>query len=220
MLNYILPPIIIVISVSVLIMFLFRKAQQIPQQDFISDDQKKDFEKSTTKMTSAVGHFMLKLLERLMHRAKLMSLKFHNFSNAWFQTIREKRQQSTRQQMAAIEKNISDAENEVEFSADAKKGATSQFAANQEKQLRPMVRETVTMPQRQTRLREKNKLEEALIKRIAVNPRDIEAYERLGDYYLENSNFQDSLECFRQVLKLSPTHQKARLRIRRLERMK
>ena len=67
------------------------------------------------------------------------------------------------------------------------------------------------------KMRAKEKLEEVLIKRIAVNPRDIEAYERLGDYYLERENHSDSLECFRQVLKLSPAHHKAKTRIRRLE---
>ena len=89
----------------------------------------------------------------------------------------------------------------------------------EKKVLRPMVGESMTMPQQASR-KEKNKLEDALIKRIAINPRDIEAYERLGDYYLESENFQDSLECFKQVLRLSPTHHKARLRIRRLERMR
>ena len=83
-----------------------------------------------------------------------------------------------------------------------------------------MIGSAVTMPQQKMVMVEKNKLEEALIKRIAINPRDIEAYERLGDYYLENENFQDSLECFKQVLHLSPAHHKARLRIRRLEKMK
>ena len=62
-------------------------------------------------------------------------------------------------------------------------------------------------------------MEEVLIKRIAINPKDIEAYERLGDYYLEGENYQDSKECFKQVLKLSPTHHKARLKIRKLEKL-
>lgn len=219
MLNYILPPIIIIVSVSVLIMFLFRKAEQLPQQELILSDQKKEFEKSGTKITTAIGQFMLKTLERMMHRAKLMSLKFHNFSNDWFQAIREKRQQSARKQMIDIEEQIAKGEEEIAFSRNSNL-RTGELASGQKKVLRPMVRETVAMPQSQSRTREKNKLEEALIKRIAINPRDIEAYERLGDYYLENGNFQDSSECFRQVLKLSPTHQKARLRIRRLERMK
>ncbi|KKQ53605.1 MAG: hypothetical protein US70_C0001G0009 [Parcubacteria group bacterium GW2011_GWD2_38_11] len=218
MLNYILPPIIIVVSISILIMFLFRKAAQIPAGEFIADEQKRESEKNTVKMMSTMGQFGLKILERMMHHSKLLSLKFHNVSNVWFQTIREKRQRNVQIQKEIQEQKIvriDEVENFVENIA-PKNNVTS---LPEKQALRPMVRETVTMPQ-QKRTKEKNKLEEALIKRIAINPRDIEAYERLGDYYLESENFQDSLECFRQVLKLSPVHHKARLRIRRLERMK
>lgn len=211
MLNYILPPIIIIISISILIMFLFRKAAQIPAGEFVADEYRGD----RVKIMSAIGQLGLKLLERLMHRAKLLSLKFHNVSNMWFQTIREKRQQSVRSaqiqkeaQEQKIEQNVGDSI------------IQSDASVLQEKQApRPMIGMDATMPQ-QTRMIERNKLEEALIKRIAINPRDIEAYERLGDYYLENENFQDSLECFKQVLRLSPAHHKAKLRIRRLERIR
>jgi lipoprotein NlpI len=75
----------------------------------------------------------------------------------------------------------------------------------------------VTNPQME--IKEKNKLEEALIRRIAVNPRDVEAYERLGDYYMESENFRDSHECFKQVLMLSPAHYKAKIRIRKIEKL-
>jgi tetratricopeptide (TPR) repeat protein len=86
---------------------------------------------------------------------------------------------------------------------------------------RPMVSDTVAVPRprRVEGNRAKDQLEEALIRRIAINPKDIEAYERLGDYYLESGSYGDSLECFKQVLMLSPTHQKARMRIRKLEKM-
>ena len=158
----------------------------------------------------------MKLLERIMHLFKLWSLKFHNTSNAWFQTIREKRQRSVRVQKEEVFAQKVE-QNFIEpISRRAPEVAPKPVPR---RILRPMVRNDVTMPQR-TMLKEKSKLEDALIKRIAVNPRDIEAYERLGDYYLENENFQDSLECFKQVLRLSPTHQKARTRIRRLEKMK
>jgi len=213
MLNYILPPIIIIISVSILVMFLFRKAAQIPAGDFIADEQKREDEKSTVKISSAIGQFGLKILERLMHHSKLLSLKFHNVSNVWFQTIREKRQRNTELQKEAQEKKTE----EIARSREA--GKIEVLPAQEKQARRPMVRDAVTMPQQAT-AKEKNQLEEALIKRIAVNPKDIEAYERLGDYYLESLNFQDSLECFKQVLKLSPTHYKARTRIRRLEKMK
>jgi len=219
MLNYILPPIIIIISVSVLIMFLFRKAAQIPAEEFIADEYKREDEKKSVKIMSAVGQMSLKFLERLMHHLKLLSLKFHNVSNVWFQTIREKRQHNVQLQKEAQEKK--NEQNAIERQKRENGVITKQEdeILAEVQQVRPTVRSTVTMPQ-QPRLREKNQLEDALIKRIAINPKDIEAYERLGDYYLENANIQDSLECFKQVLHLSPAHHKARLRIRRLEKLK
>ncbi|MDD5464499.1 MAG: hypothetical protein PHP62_05085, partial [Candidatus Moranbacteria bacterium] len=219
MLNYILPPIIIVISISILIMFLFRKAAQIPEGEFIADEQRNENEKKSFKLFQAVGQLGLKILERLMHHSKLLSLKFHNVSNAWFQTIREKRQRSVQLQKEEQEKKIL-FNTELQQVDEMKSSETVnvQYKSNvveEVRSTRPMVKDAVTMP-RQKMVKEKNQLEEALIKRIAVNPRDIEAYERLGDYYLEGDNFQDSLECFKQVLRLSPAHHKARLRIRRL----
>ncbi len=65
----------------------------------------------------------------------------------------------------------------------------------------------------------KGQLEELLIERIISNPRDIEAYERLGDYYLERDNYVDAKECYRQVLKLSPVNRLVKIKIRRLERI-
>ena len=216
MLNYILPPIIIIVSVSILIMFLFRKAAQIPAGDFIEDEIKRE-EKNSVKIFSVMGEWGLKFLERLMHHSKLLSLKFHNVSNVWFQTIREKRKRSADFKREAEEKRI---ENQaIERMRIEKEIAPVVDVFSREEIARPMIRPNVTMPQKR-KIQEKNQLEDALIKRIAINPKDIEAYERLGDYYLENENFQDSLACFRQVLKLSPAHHKARLRIRRLERMK
>lgn len=65
----------------------------------------------------------------------------------------------------------------------------------------------------------KEQLEDILVERISMNPRDIEAYERLGDYYLEQGNLSDAKECYRQVLKLSPAYRLVKIKIRRLERL-
>jgi len=216
MLNYILPPIIIVVSVSALIMFLFRKAAELPHLESDAGGFQMRGGKKYSVILSAIGQFGLKILERLMHRLKLTSLKLHNVSNVWFQSIREKRQQKTRTHQEMIERELpSNAISERNEEVQTMKYGQPQTI----REVRPMIREAITRPQsQQERMKEKNKLEDALIKRIAINPRDIEAYERLGDYYLESNNPQDSLECFKQVLRLSPTHQKARLRIRRLEK--
>jgi tetratricopeptide (TPR) repeat protein len=212
MLNYILPPIIIIVSVSTLIMFLFRKAAQIPAADLITEQEKNDSEKTRAKIMSVLGNFSLKFLERMMHRSKLLSLKFHNVSNEWFQMIREKRQRAARLQKDADERRMHEEVKAPEIIQQQREDISEIRRTP-----RPMVASRVTLPMR---MKEKNQLEDVLIKRIAINPKDIEAYERLGDYYLESENFQDSLECFKQVLKLSPTHQKARMSIRRLERMR
>ncbi len=80
---------------------------------------------------------------------------------------------------------------------------------------RPMISDEVTFPQKQ---QEKDRYEQVLIERIALNPKDIEAYERLGDYYMENENLNDAKECFKQVLRLSPLSRRARIRMRRVEK--
>lgn len=207
--NYILPPIIIIVSVAILIVFLFRKAEKIPEQALTAKEDKSDQENRKSAIASAIGQFWLKFLEKIMQRLKLMSLKFHNVSNNWFHSIREKRQQrDLMQQENQKKEKIEDIpEEQIVFKE----------TAIIEEKIRPLIRETATHPQKNAI--DKNKLEEALIRRIAVNPRDIEAYERLGDYYLEKENYCDSHECFSQVLMLSPTHRKARLRIRRLKMM-
>jgi tetratricopeptide (TPR) repeat protein len=84
---------------------------------------------------------------------------------------------------------------------------------------RPMVSDRVALPDTK-RLNSRGKApEEDLIGRIATNPKDFEAYEALGDFYMENGNIKDAKECYRQVLKLSPVQRMVKIKIRRLEKL-
>ncbi|MFA5961711.1 MAG: tetratricopeptide repeat protein [Parcubacteria group bacterium] len=87
----------------------------------------------------------------------------------------------------------------------------------EEKYFRPIISDRVVVPKR--RRETKSRLEELLIERIAANPKDIEAYERLGEYYLEVKNLEHSKECFKQVLRLNPGNRNARYKIRKLEKI-
>ena len=78
-----------------------------------------------------------------------------------------------------------------------------------------MVSEKVAKPKTEI----KDRLEELLIERIAANPKDIEAYERLGQYYMEIENYEFGKECFKQVVKLSPTNRNAKYALKKLERL-
>ena len=65
----------------------------------------------------------------------------------------------------------------------------------------------------------KDLFEKILIERIAANPKDIEAYERLGEYYMEIENWNYAKECFKQVLRLNPSSTNVRSKMRELERL-
>ena len=194
-------------------MFLFRKMENVSEDEIVASTSKLKATGKFDLLKSKAVHVGLKLLEKIMHRLKLLALKFHNSSNELFHSIKEKRENKLK------------AEQEAKIKASEIIEPASEILPAAEDD-RPRVREMVLPSSQQELLspvsqnpksRSKNKLEEVLIKRIAVNPRDIEAYERLGDYYLERENNEDSLECFKQVLKLSPAHHKAKTRIRRLE---
>jgi tetratricopeptide (TPR) repeat protein len=204
-------------SLAVLAIFLFRKSQNIPAQEMLFQEEDSQQKRKLMIAMSSVGQFSLKVLEKLIQRIKLVSLKFHNTSNEWVHSIREKRQQRAlaQQEMIKEQEAAEKIDNDIKNSQPVERSDEIEVLISEEKVIRPLVRETAVHPQNMAK--EKNRLEEALIKRIALNPKDIEAYERLGDYYLESENYNDSHECFSQVLKLNPGHHKARIRIRRLE---
>ena len=86
--------------------------------------------------------------------------------------------------------------------------------AGGEKIIKPIISERMVRP---NKAEIRDRLEELLIERIAVNPRDIEAYERLGQYYMEIKGWEDAKECFKQVIKLDPTNRNAKYKLKRLE---
>jgi hypothetical protein len=59
--------------------------------------------------------------------------------------------------------------------------------------------------------------ENALIHRIAENPKDIEAYREIGDYYLSVGDIKDAKDSFKMVLKLRPRDLKAKSSLREIE---
>ena len=59
--------------------------------------------------------------------------------------------------------------------------------------------------------------EEALIYRISENPKAVEAYRELGDYYMSIENIKDAKDSFKMVLKLCPRDLKAKSSLREIE---
>ena len=57
-------------------------------------------------------------------------------------------------------------------------------------------------------------MEKRYIDRIVANSRDIEAYKKLGDLYVDMRNYKDALEAFEYVLKLKPNDTIASRRVK------
>ncbi len=214
MLYLIIPPVIIIVGSAILVSFLLRKASRIPIQSVAGEEKKEKRLKKTGKLILAkIIQIILRLLEKITKQFRLSSLKFHNLSQRWFQSIRKKREKIKSEKTPAVEaeKEIKKLE-ESEIKKPLKSEMPEKTAIS-----RPMISREMVHPE--TKNESRNRLEEALVERIAANPADIEAYERLGDYYAERGSYDDALECFKQVLKLSPVHHKAKMRITRLEKM-
>lgn len=187
-------------------------------------------------------------LEKFLHSFKIIFLRFHNRFDSLFRIIKEKRQsmkagEAVRGSFDASEddRNALNHEEGDEIKERAERNQMARFpyfskikkisreetmerpdvSKEIEKPIRPMLSEEIVAPDAKVDIKTeiKSKLEELLIERIASDPRDIEAYERLGDYYMERNIYKDARECFRQVLKLSPANRRAKMKMKRLERI-
>jgi tetratricopeptide (TPR) repeat protein len=219
MLNYIIPPIVIVLSLAGLIIFLFRKSNQI-SQDLIVEEEKRSKVpvRLDKKKLFRFTQLMLQISEKGMQYFKLLSLKFYNKADNVFHSIKEKREERLDiQKEFPKETNDEKSKENVVIVKEKEMMVDNIVIKEEEVEMRPMISREVVQPDSKTLV--KSEFERALIERIALNPRDIEAYERLGDYYIEIGNFNDSLSCFEEVLKLSPMNRKSKIKVKRLQKI-
>lgn len=219
MLNYIIPPIVIVLSLAALIFFIFRRSSEL-SQELISEERRKLTVKPGTseRKLFKFTQLILKVTEKGMQYFKLFSLKFYNKADVWFHSVKEKREKRS-ETAEEVKEGISEVpkKNKIVVKEEKKLRIDNITVREKEAEIRPMISNEVVRPEPKAEV--KNEFERALIERIAFNPRDVEAYERLGDYYIEIGNFNDSLSCFDQVLKLSPVNRKAKIKLKRLQKI-
>jgi len=247
MLYSILPPLLVVISLVGIIIILVKKASQVSKLGY-DDDLGNGYAidlrepgiigKSTgqvKKVNWRLGErFFLAVLEKIMKILRAIFLKLGvMFSRGWIgiKNVRKRKgeeeaiKKSTAHEESIISrlKNYSSREKSA-FNQDTESREKTVLVRKEsisldieERPVKPMVSEKVAKPKYKTEI--KDRLEELLIERIAANPKDVEAYERLGEYYMEIENFEFSKECFKQVIKLSPNNRNARYKIKKLERL-
>jgi tetratricopeptide (TPR) repeat protein len=216
MLYLILPPIIVIATLAVLVYFFSRRFPRVENEIIKHLNDYPRVHALHTRVFDAMKRASLYVLERLAQWFKVMTLKIYNALHHWTQSIREKKAKVLAKPVISIP---------VEMPEQVSVASSESEAHN--RRIRPMISRRVTQPEKKIKPLIvvaatpviKNQLEDILVERIAANPRDLEAYERLGEYYMEQGNVQDAKECYRQVLRLSPVHRLAKVKIRRLEKM-
>ncbi len=57
------------------------------------------------------------------------------------------------------------------------------------------------------------------VKQIEANPKSEEAYQQLGDYYMEMHKYEDARESYKYVLRINPRHKRAQEAMKNLDRV-
>ena len=253
-LYFVLPPVIIVVSIALIIFLISKKSFQV-QQEILIGGKPENESRLKMEFKSRWLHF----LEKIAHLFKILSLRIHNWIEKRLVFIKSKKNEieidldkkesnggkiMTDNNFTEIADNSSvkeelggtlvepDIKSEVRNSMDVVRGGrinrirkmfakkevvqkdeTNDFLEFKEEQI--MVSKEVVYPEER-----KDELESILVERIATDPRDIEAYERLGDYYVSQGNKDDAEACYKQVLKLNPQSLSVRNKLSRFKRQR
>lgn len=220
MLYLIIPPIVIVVSLAIFLFLLSRKGSEFSERRRRIQQTAAGALGTTKASYSRWKHFFLNLLEKITRRFKLFFLKVHNMADKWIAVIKEKRKKNMPETVSgSIEEEKAIEEKKEEKQPDVikiNKPLIEEFFLEKNPPA-PMISNSVTQPEVRGEIKEE--YEKILIERIAGNPRDLEAYERLGRYYMEQKNYQDAKECYKQVLRLSPINRQAKIRLNKLSRL-
>lgn len=225
----IIPPILVVLSVIGIILFLMKKAPKIAtlreKNDFTSRLSEKPQNGSVKGLVSKDKYLLV--MEKMTRRFKIGLIKMEKKFSTWNESIRKKRKENgtTQKEESGREAEIINTQPDVPTNIAINANSNGddiiiKRRANMlgsEKPIRPIVSEKMAPPKVKVEI--KDRLEKLLIERIAANPKDIEAYERLGEYYFEIGNLEYSKDCFKQVIKLDPGNINAKSKMRRLENL-
>lgn len=230
----IIPPIIVVLCLAGIILFLLKKAPYVARiEDKNAKSKKSDWfsgkstEKAKKPERKKWKQRLLLALEKITRRFKVMFLKLENTFTAWNESIKIKRKshQADKANEVLPERAVSGAaEPQIinlrkdDIGAFSRAGEKMEMPPD-EKIYRPIISDKITLPRQIRKKESKDQLEQILIERIAANPKDTEAYERLGEYYFEVGNYSYAKECVKQVVKLDPANREAKGLMRRLERL-
>jgi len=223
-----IPPIIFISALIFLVIILGRKTALLRKRELASlpvESPSNSLKKSERWKTFQA--FVLKFLEKTIHLIKIGIKRSEEGLSKILHRVKEKRLGRKLPKTLSEEKDslVYLESKDVVLDMDLAKSKKSQDSASKIKAERIFSQEVIVrkkeepLPQRivpELAAEDKAK-EDALIHRIAENPKDNEAYRELGEYYLSVGNIKDAKESFKMVLKLRPRDLKAKSSLREIE---
>lgn len=224
-----IPPIILIAALAALIVIIGRKSADLKKIRVFQQQAEKNQEKAVWKSSlNLIGKKSLHLLEKFLDFAKFVFRKTEQSAAAWSAKLRAKRN-GKKTESAVLDKFpkepdeariMREIENIEEISSDlTSKREDPGYDGSGVVIRRKITEEPVVVPKKPKKkfMPEDKVKEAALIYRIAENPKDLEAYHEIGDYYLGINNIKDAKEAFKMVLKLRPRDLKAKSSLREIE---
>lgn len=227
------PPVILVAALITLVVVLGRKSAELKKSGGLQkEDRRKDFsgvdERSKLKN---FGQGSLRVFEKLLIWLKLVVKMSEQSIAKLVSRIRARRTDAhsyrpAGEPMQDLLENQEDGAGTGKHSDIAEKVSRSDetdFIAGETEWIssevvvrKKRVEEPVARIKEEPAAEDKVK-EDALIHRIAENPKDMEAYRDLGDYYMSVGNIRDAKDSFKMVLRLRPRDLKAKSSLREIE---
>jgi hypothetical protein len=220
------PPIILVAALTALAIVLGRKSSDLKKIRITHIEDEHLPEKSSWKdRFSSLGRMFLHLVEIILDAMKASFRKIEQVVAVWVAKLRAKRNgrkmdMSFPEEFESkedAEKIIREIEKTEEISFGQPENDESVKYIGDDVVIRRKIVEPPVIIQKKEPMPEDKVREAALIYRIAENPRDIEAYREIGDYYMSIGNIKDAKESFKMVLKLRPRDLKAKSSLREIE---
>jgi tetratricopeptide (TPR) repeat protein len=174
---------------------------------------------------NAVGRNTLHVLEKILDLTKAAFKKTEHVFSIWAAKLRARRKGKKFDEIDPGElpnepdeaSILDELEKNEEISASlTEKSENIRYVGSEVIVRRKIHKEPIVIPKKEP-LPEDRVREAALIYRIAENPKDLEAYREIGDYYMGIGNIKDAKESFKMVLKLRPRDLKAKSSLREIE---
>lgn len=220
------PPIILVIALASLAVMLGRKSADLKNiKDFRTQSGAPEEKAGWKNRLNFIGRKTLHVLEKILDLSKMAFKKTEQMFSVWAAKLRARRNgkkfEETTSNDSPKEPDEASILEEIEKTEEisvnlTQTGENLRYAGNEVIVRRKIHEEPIVIPKKEP-LPEDRVREAALIYRIAENPKDLEAYQEIGDYYMGVGNIKDAKESFKMVLKLRPRDLKAKSSLREIE---